>query len=45
MEQEHGHNIKCYELYALYLNFLPVKVVVTHSKTLSAKLLGKSDKY
>lgn len=45
MEQEHGHNIKCYELYALYLNFLPVKVVVTHSKTLSAKLLGKGDKY
>eukprot|EP01126_Amoeba_proteus_P016638 TRINITY_DN1775_c0_g1_i5.p1 TRINITY_DN1775_c0_g1~~TRINITY_DN1775_c0_g1_i5.p1 ORF type:complete len:373 (+),score=69.37 TRINITY_DN1775_c0_g1_i5:842-1960(+) len=34
--------VQCYELYALYLNFLPVKMVENHSQQLASKLLGKS---
>lgn len=41
----YGPNIQCYELYALYLNFLPVKMVENHSRQLASNLLGRQLKW
>lgn len=39
MEQEYGA-VQCYELYALYLNFVPIQMVESHSRELVARLLS-----
>lgn len=38
MEQDYGPGVQCYELYALYLNFIPIQMVESHSKELVSRL-------
>jgi len=43
MESEYASSgIKCYEIYALYLKFLPLKVVEQHSQMLINSLLKET---
>lgn len=39
-----GDGIRCYELFAVYLKFLPLKVVEQHSQVLAGLLLGRDTK-
>jgi len=43
-KESNQQGTRCYEIYALYLKFLPLKVVEQHSQALACLLLGREPK-